>query len=101
VSMNESLTILPGVLPPEEFKDALANVDAAVVMKVGRHLADVREAADSAGRAALGVYVERASCASERVLPLNDTGEVDAPYFSLVLLPGVGLEQRHRHRAPE
>ncbi|MCU1346267.1 MAG: precorrin-2 C(20)-methyltransferase, partial [Acidimicrobiia bacterium] len=98
VSMNEVLTILPGVLPPEQLKDALANIDAAVVMKVGRHLADVRQAADSVGRAEGGLYVERASCDSERVLPLNATHDVEAPYFSLVLLPGAGLNQRLRAR---
>ena len=75
---------------------ALANVDAAVVMKVGRHLADIRDAADAVGLAAQAVYVERASCATERVLPLTDTAEIEAPYFSLVLIPGTGLDARSR-----
>lgn len=94
VSMNESLTVLPGVLPPEQLKAALANVDAAVVMKVGRHLADVRAAAEAVGLAEQAIYVERASCASERVVPLAATSDVDAPYFSLVLIPGTGLNAR-------
>jgi len=98
VSMNEVLTILPGVMPPEQLKDALAGIDAAVVMKVGRHLPVVREAADAVGRADRGVYVERASCPSERVVPLNETDDVQAPYFSLVLLPGAGLDERLRAR---
>jgi len=88
------LTILPGVLPPDELKDALAGVDAAVVMKVGRHLGDVREAARSTGVATRAIYVERASCDGEIVLPLADTGDVDAPYFSLVLIPGRGIGRR-------
>jgi precorrin-2/cobalt-factor-2 C20-methyltransferase len=78
-------------LPAEQLKEVLAHVDAAVVMKVGRHLDDVREAADAVGLGEIGVYVERASCATERVLPLADTADVAAPYFSLVLLPGAGL----------
>lgn len=96
VSMNETLTVLPGVLPPALLEAALAKVDAAVVMKVGRHLADVRDAAVAAGRAEHAVYVERASCATERVLPLTETTDVDAPYFSLVLLPGAGIDVRNR-----
>ena len=96
VSMNETLTILPGVMPPQQLKEALANVDAAVVMKVGRHLGDVRDAAHSVGLAERGVYVERASCPTERVLPLADTADIDAPYFSLVLLPGAGLASRRQ-----
>ena len=96
VSMNETLTILPGVMPPQQLKDALANVDAAVVMKVGRHLGDVLDAAHSVGLAEQGIYVERASCPTERVLPLVDTTDISAPYFSLVLLPGTGLASRRQ-----
>lgn len=96
VSLDESLTVLPGVLAPDELKAALAGVDAAVVMKVGRHLDDVRGAAEAAGLAGRGVYVERASCETERILPLAETTGVTAPYFSLVLLPGAGLARRWR-----
>ncbi|MEX2625865.1 MAG: precorrin-2 C(20)-methyltransferase [Ilumatobacteraceae bacterium] len=98
VSMNETLTVLPGVLPPEQLKEALSVVDAAVVMKVGRRLADVRDAAASAGIAADAIYVERASCPSERVVPLADTDDISAPYFSLVLIPGGGLDARRLAR---
>ncbi len=94
VSMNETLTVLSGGLHPDELKLALADADAAVVLKVGRRLGEVRDAVRAVGRAEHGVYVERASCASERVLPLDDTDDVEAPYFSLVLLPGTGLDQR-------
>lgn len=96
VSMNETLTVLPGVIGPEQLKEALASVDAAVVMKVGRHLTDIRAAAAAVGLAGQAVYVERASCATERVLPLTDTADIDAPYFSLVLIPGSGLDARSR-----
>jgi precorrin-2 C(20)-methyltransferase len=98
VSLQESLTILPGVLAPDALKEALAGVDAAVVMKVGRHLDDVREALASAGLADQAWYVERASGAGERILRLADTDGVDAPYFSLVLVPGAGLAQRYPDR---
>jgi len=96
VSMNESLTVLPGVVPPEQLKELLSDVDAAVVMKVGRHLADVRDAAAAVDLVDRAIYVERASCPSEQVMPLADTGDVTAPYFSLVLIPGRGLNARTR-----
>jgi len=96
VSMNESLTVLPGVVPPEQLKELLSDVDAAVVMKVGRHLADVRDAAAAVDLVDRAIYVERASCPSEHVMPLADTGDVTAPYFSLVLIPGRGLNARTR-----
>jgi len=94
VSMNETLTILSGVLPPDELKEALAGVDAAVVMKVGRRLPAVRDAVEACGLADGAIYVERASCGDERVLALADTDGVDAPYFSLVLIPGTGITER-------
>lgn len=96
VSMNETLTVLPGVMHPARLREALSGLDAAVVMKVGRHLADVRDAAASVGLVEQAVYVERASCVTERVVPLAETEDVDAPYFSLVLIPGTGLETRRR-----
>jgi precorrin-2/cobalt-factor-2 C20-methyltransferase len=94
VSMRETLTVLPGVLPQEELAATLAGADAAVVMKVGRHLDDVRQALAAAGRAGEAIYVERASCTEERILPVDETDGIDAPYFSLVLVPGRALGQR-------
>ena len=94
VSMRETLTVLPGVLPEEELTATLAGVDAAVVMKVGRHLGAVRQALSAAGRAGEAIYVERASCTEQRVLPVDETDGIDAPYFSLVLVPGRALGQR-------
>lgn len=96
VSMNETLTVLPGVLPADQLDDVVATADAAVIMKVGRRLDGVRNAVEAADRTADALYVERASCPEQRVLSLADTGEVTAPYFSLVLLPGRGLGIRHR-----
>lgn len=94
VSTDEALTILPGVLSPDGLKAVLAGSDAAVVMKVGRNLDAVREALESLGLADRALYVERASTPEERVLPLPETSGVDAPYFSLVIVPGRGLRQR-------
>jgi precorrin-2/cobalt-factor-2 C20-methyltransferase len=94
VSMNETLTVLSGVLPPAQLKEALAEVDAAVVMKVGRHLADIREVAQACGLAERAVYVERASGEDQRVIPLLETGDIEAPYFSLVLIPGTHITER-------
>jgi precorrin-2/cobalt-factor-2 C20-methyltransferase len=96
VSRNETLTVLSGVQTAEQLKDALAGVDAAVVMKVGRHLDDVRAAVQSAGLADYAVYVERATWADERVVPIADTDGITAPYFSIVLIPGAGVARRHQ-----
>ena len=86
---DDVLTVLPGTLPPDVLRDRLAASDASVVMKIGSNLAKVRGAVAAAGRLDEAVYVERGTMAGERVLPLAAvTG--DAPYFSVVLLPGHG-----------
>ena len=61
--------------------------DAAVVMKVGRHLPKIRRAVDRAGLLDRAVLVERGSMPEERIVPLRDCQDGEAPYFSLVLVP--------------
>jgi precorrin-2 C20-methyltransferase/precorrin-3B C17-methyltransferase len=86
VKRDDVLTVLPGTLPPEVLAARLRNTDAAVVMKLGRTFPGVRAAAESAGVAERGVYVERASSDAERVAPLRDV-DGDVPYMSIVLVP--------------
>jgi len=94
VSRDETLTVIPALKSEQEVKALLQRADAAVLMKIGAHLVDVRAAATAAGVDGAAVYVERATCAGERVLPLAETTGVDAPYFSVVLVPGPALARR-------
>lgn len=82
---NDVLTVIPAPLPEVELKARLAEVEAAAIVKVGRHLAKVRRVLDELGLAGRAHYVERATLASERVLPLAEAPEA-APYFSMVLV---------------
>ena len=84
---DDVLTILPGTLAPELLAARLAGADAAVVLKLGRRFAGVREAAERAGVAERAVYVERASAPEERRAPLRDVDPDGVPYMSLVLVP--------------
>ncbi|MEA2197329.1 MAG: precorrin-2 C20-methyltransferase / precorrin-3B C17-methyltransferase [Solirubrobacteraceae bacterium] len=83
---DDVLTVLPGTLPPDVLAARLRSTDAAVVLKLGRTFANVRRAAEQAGVAGRGVYVERASSPEERSAPLTEV-EGDVPYMSLVLVP--------------
>jgi precorrin-2/cobalt-factor-2 C20-methyltransferase len=83
VSRNEALAVVPAPLPEEELADRLADCDAAVVMKVGRHLTKVKRVLGRLGLLDGALYVERATMPDGRVLPLAQVEE--APYFSLVL----------------
>ncbi len=87
---DDVLSVLPGTLPPEALRERLATCDAAVIMKLGRNLPKVRSAVHAAGLLDRAVYVERGTMAEERIMPLADKRDDEAPYFALVLVPGRG-----------
>jgi precorrin-2 C20-methyltransferase/precorrin-3B C17-methyltransferase len=83
---DDVLVVASGTLPADILATRLREADAAVVMKLGRRFAGVREAASLAGVGERGVYVERASLKQERVAPLQQV-EGEVPYMSLLLVP--------------
>lgn len=85
---DDILTILPGTLPEQRLAERIASSDAAVIMKVGRNLGRIRRALEMAGRLADAVYVERGTTETSRTIALADKQDDDAPYFSLILVPG-------------
>jgi precorrin-2/cobalt-factor-2 C20-methyltransferase len=87
---DDVLTVLPATLSLAALTERLRATDAAVVMKLGRHLPKVRAALAASGLLERAVYVERGTMAGERVVMLADKADDDAPYFSMVLLPGEG-----------
>jgi len=98
VKRDDVFMALPGTLSAEELAMRVRSADAAVVMKLGRTFAKVRDAVEEAGAGERGVYVERASSEQERIAPLRDV-EGEVPYMSLVLLP---TRDRHEpQRAPD
>ena len=87
VERDEVLTVLPGTLSSEELAEWLATTDSAAVLKLGRTFPAVREAFEAAGVLDRALYVERATTAGQRALPLADVDPATVPYFSLALLP--------------
>jgi len=85
---DDVFTVLPGTLSEYELERRLADTDAAVVMKIGRHLAKVRRALDRAGRLDRAIYVERGTMTNAAMMPLVDKLDTFAPYFAMVLVPG-------------
>jgi precorrin-2 C20-methyltransferase/precorrin-3B C17-methyltransferase len=88
VRQTDVLTVLPGTLPEPELARRLADTDAAIIMKLGRTFPAVRSALAQAGRLEGAWYVERASQADQRWLPVSDVDPDSVPYFSLIVLPG-------------
>jgi precorrin-2/cobalt-factor-2 C20-methyltransferase len=85
---DDVFTVLPATLPESELTRRLADADAAVVMKVGRHLPKLRRALDRSGRLPRAIYVERGTMADAKMIPLAAKTDDDAPYFAVVLVPG-------------
>ncbi|KAF1061716.1 precorrin-2 C(20)-methyltransferase [Burkholderia gladioli] len=88
VYRNQTLSVLSGVLPEDELRARLAKADAAVVMKLGRNFDKVRRVLDELGLAGRALYVERATMASQRIVPLAEVDPMASPYFSLLVVPG-------------
>ena len=88
VQGDDILTVLPGTLSEFELTRRLADTDAAVIMKVGRNLPKIRKALASTGMLDRAIYVERGTMANTNSTRLADKADDDAPYFSIVLVPG-------------
>jgi precorrin-2/cobalt-factor-2 C20-methyltransferase len=88
VYRNQSLLVLSGVLTEEELTKRLSAAEAAVVMKLGRNFDKVRRVLERLGLAERALYIERATMAQQRVLPLDEVDPMASPYFSLILVPG-------------
>ncbi|MBD2835453.1 precorrin-2 C(20)-methyltransferase [Pseudomonas sp. JM0905a] len=88
VYRNQSLSVLSGVLPEGELKARLADAEAAVVMKLGRNFDKVRRVLQDLGIASRAHYVERATMANQRIVPLDEVDPMASPYFSMIVIPG-------------
>jgi precorrin-2/cobalt-factor-2 C20-methyltransferase len=85
---DDIFTVLPATLSEGELARRLSEADAAVVIKVGRHLPKLRRALERSGRLPRALYVERGTMATEKMIPLSAKPDNDAPYFAVVLVPG-------------
>jgi precorrin-2/cobalt-factor-2 C20-methyltransferase len=91
---EDVLVALPATLSEQQLMCRLAEAEAAAVIKPGRHFAKVRSVLQALGLAARARYVERASLASERVLPLDQVDAASVPYFSMILVHRRGAAWR-------
>ena len=69
---DEMLAVLSGTMDADALSDRLAACEAAVIMKVGRNLAKIRQALARAGKLDRAVYVERGTMPEERIVRLAD-----------------------------
>ena len=83
---NDVLTVVPAPLENDDLAKRLETCEAAAIIKVGRHFARVRDLLAELGLEGQARYVEHATMADQKVLPLDAVGEDAVPYFSMILL---------------
>ena len=95
---EQALAILPATLPPARLTALLREVERVVILKVGRHLAKVRQALDAARMSQGALLIENVTNKDQRMRPLAEVGDDAVPYFSLIL---AGRQPPQAKAAPE
>lgn len=83
---NDVLSVIPAPLSEQALEERLDAADAAVVIKIGRHLGKLRRVLERLGIAGQARYVEYATMAEQTVRPFAEVSGDHAPYFSMVLV---------------
>ena len=83
---DDVLSVIPATLPEAELTARLASVDAAAIIKLGRHLPKVRRVLAALGLAGSARYIERATLPEQAIRALADVPDDAAPYFATVLV---------------
>lgn len=91
IMRDDVLTVIPGTLDDAALRASMAASRATVIMKVGSNLGRICRLARELGIADRAWYVEKASMPEQRLMPLSEMQEDEAPYFSMVLIPGPGV----------
>jgi len=83
---EETLTVIPATLDETSLERRLAGVEAAAIIKLGRHFAKVRDVLCRLDLAERAHYIERASLPNQRILKLAEVDAAGVPYFAMILL---------------
>jgi len=88
---DDILSVIPATLGEAALRQALEEADTAAIIKVGRHFSKVRDVLRAAGLARRAIILESVTGENERIVPLENVAEGDAPYFSTILVRREGL----------
>lgn len=85
-SRNDVLTVIPAPLDDETIAQKLLHTDAAAILKLGRHGPRIVALLQQLGLLDRAHYIERATMAEQRILPLKDVDPQGIPYFAMILI---------------
>ena len=83
---DDTLAVIPAGLAEDELALRLMQVDAAAIIKLGRHFPKLRRVLAHLGLLDGAIYVERASLSNQRVAPLATIDPASVPYFATALV---------------
>lgn len=86
---NDVLSIMPATLSGEILRDRLSITDTAVIIKLGRHFAKVRDVLIELGLMDRALYIERATMPNQRIVPIADVDAAEVPYWALIVIPSL------------
>ncbi len=86
VQRDETLSVIPAGLPEDALASRLAQVDAAAIIKLGRHFPKLRRVLARLGLLDGALYVERASLPNQRIAALATIEPASVPYFAMALV---------------
>lgn len=84
---NDVFSIIPATLDEVTLRDRLAVVDAAVIIKIGRHFTKVKTILAQLGLLERAHYIERATLPNQRIVAIADVDPAVVPYWALILIP--------------
>ncbi|NJL10886.1 MAG: precorrin-2 C(20)-methyltransferase, partial [Calothrix sp. SM1_7_51] len=84
---NDIFSALPATLSASALEVQLLNADAAVIIKLQRHFAKVRDVLHKLGMASRAFYIERGTMPNQKIISLDEVDPNEVPYFALILVP--------------
>ena len=84
---NDVLSIMPATLEADILRDRLAVVDAAIIIKLGRHFAKIKLVLQELNLFERALYIERATLPNQVIKPISEVDPSQVPYWAIVMIP--------------
>ena len=85
-SHNDILKVIPATLDKDKIKRQLDHQGTTAIIKLGRHFQKVKALLNELNLLDCASYIERATLANQKQMPLTDHESDKAPYFSMILV---------------
>jgi precorrin-2/cobalt-factor-2 C20-methyltransferase len=84
---NDVFVVVPAILPAAVLRSRLAAVDAAVIIKLGKHFTKVYEVLQQLGLLARARYIQCATMPTQCIISMDQIDPAHVPYFSMIVIP--------------